>query len=452
MRFLRASTVFFAGLLALGFAREAAAIQFVQQATLTASDAAAGDAFGSRVSLSSDGTVALVGAPGDDCAAGADCGAAYVFVHTASGWGEQAKLTASDAAANARLGHDVALSGDGSTALLRARSTDCIDSSSCAVAYVFRRIGGSWIETAKLKTTGSFQDDFIRSIALSGDGRTALLGAPNNCPNFQAVPCGTVHVYVRSGESWSEETRLVESEAVFRFGKSVDLTKDGLTALVGVEFGPEEVTADDHRFVGAYTFVRSGGAWVRQQRLAASSSDFLTEPVAPYGEVTLSGDGNTALLSSPIAGCSHQLEGGVGYCGVLRTFVRVGGSWTEGQFLGILNTAGFGQRSALSGDGTIAMTMMPPAMVYARVGDSWIEQQRGLFGHAMSLSENGRTALTGVGTLPCSAGANCGAAFIYAAAPAAEVPTLSDLGLALLALALVAYGASRLRGSRPRSG
>ncbi|MFL6259470.1 MAG: FG-GAP repeat protein [Thermoanaerobaculia bacterium] len=414
------------------------AVTFMQEARLTASDAAAGDAFGDEVALSSDGTVALVGASGRDCAGGANCGAGYVFVRSGGGWSQQARLTASDATAGADLGHALALSGDGSTALLRARSTDCLDSPDCAVAYVFRHLGGSWTETAKLKTSGPFPTSAflldLRSMALSEDGRTAILGAPS-CP--QAGPCGMAHIYVWNGESWSEETRLMEGDAAYQLGESVDLSKDGLTALVGVTVGPEEPGVPP-RIVGAYVYVRSGGTWVRQQRLAPVANDFLTIPVVPFREVTLSGDGNTALLSSPNGGCGHQLEDGVGYCGVLRTFVRTGGSWTEQQFLGILNTFGFGFRAALSGDGTIAMTTAPGAVLYEKVGDTWILRQRGLAGQTMSLSADGRTALTGVTNVACSTGDACGAAFIYAPALGIiDVPTLGGPGLAVLTIALI---------------
>jgi hypothetical protein len=416
------------------------AVTFMQEARLTASDAAAGDAFGDEVALSSDGTVALVGASGRDCAGGANCGAGYVFVRSGGGWSQQARLTASDATAGADLGHALALSGDGSTALLRARSTDCLDSPDCAVAYVFRHLGGSWTETARLKTSGPFPTSPVlldlRSMALSEDGRTAILGAPDNCP--PAGPCGIAHIYVRSGESWSEETRLMESDPVSGFGESVDLSKDGLTALVGVTSGPEELTPEGFQVVGAYAYVRSGGAWVRQGRLASIPRDFLTAPVAPFREVTLSGDGNAALLSSTSGGCGHQLEDGVGYCGVLRTFVRAGGSWTEQQFLGILNTFGFGFRSALSGDGAIALTAAPGVALYEKVGDTWILRQRGLSGHAMSLSADGRTALTGATNVACPAGDGCGAAFIYVPALAIiDTPTLGGPGLAVLTLALI---------------
>lgn len=426
------------------------AVTFAQEARLTASDAAAGDAFGGDVGLSSDGTVALVGAPGRDCAGGADCGAAYVFVRSGGGWSQQALLTASDATAGSELGHAVALSGDGATVLLRARSTDCLDAPNCAVAYVFRHLGGSWAETAKLKTSGPFPSPVtfhdLRSMALSEDGRTAILGAPWAPLDCAQLPCGAAHVYVRNGESWSEETRLTVSDPVLQLGESVDLSKDGLTALVGVTQGPEDLTPQGFQDVGAYVFVRSGGAWVLQQSLASVSQDFLATPALPFREVTLSGDGNAALLSSPNGGCGHQLENGEGYCGVLHTFVRTGGNWTEQQFLAILNTFGFGFRSALSGDGTIAMTMAPGAILYEKAGGTWIPRQRGLSGHAVSLAVDGQRALTGVTSVACPAGDGCGAAFIYGPAPAIlDVPALGGAGLAVLTLALIAAALIFLR-------
>ena len=51
-----------------------------EEAKLTASDAAANDFFGSSVALSASGKTALIGASFDDCNAGEACGAAYVFV------------------------------------------------------------------------------------------------------------------------------------------------------------------------------------------------------------------------------------------------------------------------------------------------------------------------------------------------------------------------------------
>ena len=85
-----------AGLLAAVLLGVAAAAPDTEQAKLTASDAAAGDRFGISVAVS--GETAVIGSPGDDDAASAS-GSAYVFVRSGGTWSQQAKLTASDAAA-----------------------------------------------------------------------------------------------------------------------------------------------------------------------------------------------------------------------------------------------------------------------------------------------------------------------------------------------------------------
>ena len=69
-----------------------------EQSKLVASDAADFDSFGVSVSISAD--TAVAGAYQDTTAAGLAAGSAYVFVRDGTGWTEQAKLVANDAAAN----------------------------------------------------------------------------------------------------------------------------------------------------------------------------------------------------------------------------------------------------------------------------------------------------------------------------------------------------------------
>ena len=76
-----------------------------QQQELTASDGAAGDEFGTSVSV--DGDTAVIGASGKSGAQGA----AYVFVRSGGVWSQQQELTASDGAANDYFGSSVLLSG-----------------------------------------------------------------------------------------------------------------------------------------------------------------------------------------------------------------------------------------------------------------------------------------------------------------------------------------------------
>ncbi|MCA2979628.1 MAG: cadherin-like beta sandwich domain-containing protein [Myxococcaceae bacterium] len=106
---------------------------WAQQAYVKASNTGAGDEFGSSVALSVDGSTLAVGASREDSSAtgvngnqagsiAAFAGAVYVFTRTGSTWAQQAYVKASNTGADDRFGSSVALSVDGSTLAVGARS------------------------------------------------------------------------------------------------------------------------------------------------------------------------------------------------------------------------------------------------------------------------------------------------------------------------------------------
>jgi len=190
-----------------------------RQTNLPPSDAASGDWLGKGVSLSGD--TALVGASGDDDA-GSNSGSAYVFVRTGMAWSQEAKLTASDGAANDRFGRAVALSGD--TALVGAYGDDDAGSESGS-AYVFVRSGTVWSQQAKLRASdaGSWAR-FGESVSLFGE--TALIGAPSH---------NRAYVFARTFTTWSQQAKLTGGVVVHEaFGCSVSLSTD--RALIGAHY------------------------------------------------------------------------------------------------------------------------------------------------------------------------------------------------------------------------
>ena len=122
-----------------------------QEAKLTASDPAADDRFG--YSVAADGDTAVAGAWGD----GSQAGSAYVFTRGESGgWSQKAKLTASDAAAGDYFGFSVAADGD--TAVAGAWG----DGSQAGSAYVFTRgESGGWSQKAKLTASDPAAGDYF---------------------------------------------------------------------------------------------------------------------------------------------------------------------------------------------------------------------------------------------------------------------------------------------------
>ncbi|MEP2101668.1 MAG: FG-GAP repeat protein [Parasphingorhabdus sp.] len=192
-----------------------------QQAKLTAADGADGDLFGISVALSPN--TILVGADLNDEKA-IDAGAAYVFTRSGDSWSQQAKLSAADGAQTDIFGVRVALSGD--TALISARRDDDetmgVDAGS---AYIFTRTGNSWRQQAKLTASdGAADDRFGRDVGLSGD--TALIGAMHR--DDQGENSGSAYVFKRSGDVWNLQTKLTAADGAAGdlFGWSVALSEN----------------------------------------------------------------------------------------------------------------------------------------------------------------------------------------------------------------------------------
>jgi hypothetical protein len=152
-----------------------------ETAKLTASDGAAGDEFGLSVAIAGDGGTVVVGAYLATISFSRQ-GAAYVFLKPGSGWATtstfSAKLIASDAAAGDFFGISVSISGDGGTVVAGAPSSN----SNQGAAYVFVKPGSGWASTssfdAKLTASdGAANDNFGSSVSISGHGGTVVAGA-----------------------------------------------------------------------------------------------------------------------------------------------------------------------------------------------------------------------------------------------------------------------------------
>jgi hypothetical protein len=145
---------------------------FAQQ-TLTASDGAELDFFGHSVSL--DGDTLAVGADFDDVGSVINQGSVRMFVRSGSTWTAQATLTASDGAAFDNFGSSVSLDGD--TLAVGVQSDNVGTTSNQGSVRVFVRSGTTWTAQATLTASdGVANDDFGSSVSLDRD--TLAVGVP----------------------------------------------------------------------------------------------------------------------------------------------------------------------------------------------------------------------------------------------------------------------------------
>ena len=178
---------------------------WTRQAYIKVASAEGGDSWGVAVALSADGNTLAMGTADEDCpatgvnppgcgdeglgSAGGSMGAAAVFVRDGTTWTQQAYLKASNTGVEDWFGVRLALSGDGNVLAVAGPNEDSAaqgingqqdDDSAieAGAAYLFTRNGTEWAQQAFIKgsNTEAF-DEFGGAVALSGDGRTLVVGA-----------------------------------------------------------------------------------------------------------------------------------------------------------------------------------------------------------------------------------------------------------------------------------
>src|SRR5499427_5818574 len=321
-------------------------------------------------------------------------------------WAGEQKNVASDAAELDEFGVSVSVTAD--RALVGAYGDDFYR----GAAYVFVKSGNSWVEEQKLVASDRVEDDrFGWSVSLAGD--RALVGAYN-----ADSARGAAYVFVRNGSSWTEEQKLVASDGAANDNFSYSLSLAGDRALIGAY-------SNDNVRGAAYVFVRDGAgasAWTEEQKLVASDGADTDQ----FGwSVALAPDqADRALVGAPVPG---------NYRGAAYTFVRSGSGaspWTQEQKLGASDGAEFsqfGNSVSLAGDRALVgaywdSNLRGAAYAFVRSAGAtqpWIEAQKLLasdgadgdrFGNAIVLA--GDRAVIGA----FGSAASRGAAYVFAQA------------------------------------
>lgn len=136
----------------------------------------------------------------------------------------------------AHQGWSASISGDGNTAIVGGYCDNPTAAGHCrGAAWIFARTGAKWAQQgAKLVGLGAgyagLDELFGWSVAISADGNTALVGGYND------NGAGAAWVFARCGGAWTQQyDKLVGNGAVghARQGRSVALSSDGSTAIVG---------------------------------------------------------------------------------------------------------------------------------------------------------------------------------------------------------------------------
>jgi hypothetical protein len=245
-----------------------------------------GDQFGFSVALNQNGQTLAVGVY-DESGSGrtvnapvnrerGGSGAVYIWTRTGTTWAKQAYLKTWNAEGGDSWGSVVSISSDGNTVAVGSLDEDCLcagvhttpevgigdqkaDQSSGGAA-VFVRNGTTWTQQAYVKASNPGQDDWFGvRLAVSGDGNTLVVAAPNEDSNGRGVNAavndgggesGAAYLFTRSGTTWTQQAYIKASNAepYDEFGNSVAISRDGRTFAIGArgeDGGPRMAPSDN---------------------------------------------------------------------------------------------------------------------------------------------------------------------------------------------------------------
>jgi hypothetical protein len=237
-------------------------------------DAEASDNFGVSIDIS-ENTI-ICGARNDDDI-GSSSGDVFIFQKAETGWSQYQKLTALDGAESDYFGYGTAISGN--HAIVGVFYDDDRGTNSGS-AYIYKKIGKTWIQAAKLLSTdGADSDRFGYAVSISGD--YAIVGAYLDDHTY--TDQGSAYIFYKDDMGWVQQSKLTASDrsASDRFGYAVSISGD--YAIVGAYLDDDKGSESG----SAYIFKRDGSSWSQQTKLVptdGNTSDYFGYAVAIHAD------------------------------------------------------------------------------------------------------------------------------------------------------------------------
>jgi hypothetical protein len=311
------------------------------------------------------------------------------------------KLVGTGRVGNSAQGKGVAVSADGNTVIVGAPD----DNSNIGAAWIYTRSNGVWSQQGAKLVGSGYTGTVVRqgwAVGISADGNTAIIGgyADNNAK-------GAFWFFTRTNGVWAQQgTKFVPNDFTGNalIGIAVALSADGNTALIGGG-------GDNSNFGAAWIFKRTGSNWAQQGNKLVGTGSINASPYQGSA-VALSADGNTAAVGGYSDYSNNSANGAV------WIYVFNGSSWVQqgNKLIGsgaVCANVAQGRSVALSADGNTLIEGgssdncgMGAAWVFTRSGGVWTQEGAKLvgtgnvgtginFGYSVSISADGNTAAVG---------------------------------------------------------
>ena len=191
-----------------------------------------GDFLGYSVSINSNGNIVAMGAPYND-GNGSNSGHVRIYEWNGIAW-VQRGLDIEGEVAEDQSGLAVSINGDGSIVAIGAPHNDGYRSS-CGHVRIHEWNGLSWVQKGTDIDGEEVYDKSGSAVSINRDGHLLVIGAADNGgPGGNTIDAGHARVYKWSGIDWAQSGTDIDGEAAADYsGRSVSISKDGRTTIIG---------------------------------------------------------------------------------------------------------------------------------------------------------------------------------------------------------------------------
>lgn len=334
---------------------------------------AAGDNSGYSTALSSDGSIAAIGAPFNE-GNGSAAGHIRVFENISGTW-SQIGSDIDAASFGDQTGQSVSLSSDGSIVAFGEPINEENGSISGQVR-VFENVSGIWTQVGGDINGDSFNYQTGGSVDLSSDGSILAVGSRGATVPGVGFFAGSARVYENVGGTWTQIGSDIEGEAENDFfGVSLSLASDSSVVAIGA-LG--DIFNSDTGYVNVYQNI--AGVWTQ-----IGNSIEGTAPAGEFGgSVSISSNGSIVAIGGRLESAE----------GIVRVFENIGGLWTQmgSDLIGDASGDQFGSSVSLSGDGSKlavgarrndgSAVDAGRTYIYENLGGSWVNVLSSIDGEA----------------------------------------------------------------------
>jgi len=414
-----------------------------------------GDQQGFVVALSADGTHALVGAPGATVNGINQAGKAFMYVLSHGQWQRTQEFDDPTPVSGDRFGSAVAMSTYASMLIIGAPGASASGQAGAGRVFVFTAAGGSWSMHELSEPNAGADDAFGTAVAISGNGSIAVVGAPAAAHSGKAFVF-TLNAGVAGGAP-AELDAPAEAGGNYHFGNAVAIAANGSSILVGAPgigdgvpsgkawlFVTGKGNAAQARVSSLFNAFKNNTSLLEAAKGGNSGSwsvghefDNLVSDKPGYfgGSLAISADGSTVLIGAygeySRTDSSNQGDG----IGAAYLYTQTSGWVTPQNFTdaAAARLEGFGNSVALAGNGTTLAIGAENAgvntadaagkvFVYRLSGSGWnplhtFSDPRPAdgnnFGSAVALSSEGATLLVGAMNVAVAGRGSAGLAYVF---------------------------------------